>query len=85
MTEAKVIDTEMNEDGVMEQKTSFVKKAIEGFKAHKKEILTTGVKIGVGFIGGALFGYYVLPGVVEALTKPETVAEVAEAVVEATV
>lgn len=84
MTEAKVIDMEMNEDGVVEKK-DFVKKAIEGIKAHKKEILMTTVKVGVGFIGGAAFGYYVLPGVVEALTKPETVAEVAEAVVEATV
>ncbi len=85
MADAKVIDMEMNEDGVMEEKKSFVKKVVKGIKDHKKEILKTTVKVGAGFICGVAFGYYALPDIVSTITKPETVAQVAEAAVEAAI
>ena len=85
MADAKVIDMEMNEDGTMEQKQSFVKKVVKGIKDHKKEILITTVKVGVGFVCGAAFGYYALPDIVDVLTNPSTVAQVAEASVEAAI
>lgn len=81
----KVIDLEMNKEGVMEEKKSLPKRIWNGMKEHKKEILLTTTGVVVGLVGGMAFGYSVLPKLVEEWTKPEVVLEVAGEVAKAAV
>ncbi len=74
----KVIDLEMNQDGVMEEKKGLLKKGLEWANDHKVEIAKGIVKFTVTFGAGALVGYYVVPAVVDSWTGSKTVAQVAE-------
>lgn len=79
----KVIDMELNEDGVAEKKEWFGKRLVNDVKADPKKymlkVFKAGTYIGIGVILGHFDPLHFFNDVV---TDPEAVAEVAETVAE---